>query len=74
MSDAYDYLFKVLRDVLANEDDGFGTRTLSDEYINTVVDRYKFCIEDCKPELCTILHHIWVDENDWDDNNVKTKQ
>lgn len=74
MTDAYAYLFKVLRDVLACEDDGFGARIFSDGYVNTVVERYKFCIEDSKPELCTVLHHIWVDENDWDDNNVKTKQ
>lgn len=74
MTEAFDYLFKVLRDVLVCEEDGYGTRILSDEYINVVVDRFKFCLEDCRPELCTILQHIWIDEKDGDDNNVKTKQ
>ena len=70
MTEAFDYLFKVLRDVLTNEEDGFGTRILSDEYIDVVVDRFKFCLEDIRPELCTILHHIWIDEKDAGKENI----
>ena len=67
MADALELLLKVLRDALLFEDDWSGCRVLTDECVDAIVERFTFYLEDCNNDLCNVLQHIWIN----DDNGEK---
>jgi len=73
MADALELLLKVLKDALLFEDDWSGCRVLTDECVDAIVERFTFYLDDCNHDLCNVLQHIWIKDEDDDARGIVLK-